>query len=810
MLHLVAAGRVRARRDGRPADDHRGGRRRRWSWDAPEPGFVLRDRAARARRRARSRRARAAGRITSACGTTSCVHGTSAVTAKDLDVYRRCPPEVIAAGTVGSTRQVPQRNLEVPLRLLCAMTVFVLLVAAGNVANLLASAGARRGHEMAVSLALGARRWDLLRPRLVEALALALMSGAAALLLAAWTGDLVPSLLGMGEELAGVNTRPDVRVVVFTAGMSVLTGLLIWLASALLVTRRAALPSLVAGRADATGRRPGAALRRGLVIVQVSLSLALVCTAALFGRSLANVLAVDPGFDAEHVVGFTVNPGAAGYDGDRLEHYLRTLVDQSRALPGVSRVALSSVMPLSGGLSSTEVTGPRQQAGRGDTQYADVMVVSPDFFATIGLGLASGRTFDDRDVKSAPRVVIVNESAARLLVDGSEVVGQMIGYPGAPASLRDRRRCARRTQPAQGAGLAHALPAAGADEWRRYRERAPAGRASRDGDGRRGEGDGQAAGFERGRIDLRRPGHARARRAHARADAGGAVAGVRGARGPAGGDGPRRPRERQRHAPHARDRRPAGARSVARVGAAARAARSGGPDRRRNGRRPRALPVGEPRPAIDAVRDLARRPCHDRPGDCRTCRRRRPRRPASRPSGGARRSGGDVAVRMSRGRSSLRPPPAGFGWASQPPHFLTRRTSSVDSPVTGIVMLAWATTTLPEKPDLLSDLTRKPCLIAKYQVVVAGRRPVERQRRSTLLQVALQGPLGVGLDPRALDPVDGLEAIQRVDVIQADEDVPFARLLGDRVLARPRVALLDRAVRQVGEERLEPAGEVAR
>jgi ABC-type antimicrobial peptide transport system permease subunit len=130
----------------------------------------------------------------------------------------------------------PQRNLKVPLQLLCAMTVFVLLVAAGNVANLLASAGARRGHEMAVSLALGARRWDLLRPRLVEALALALMSGAAALLLAAWTGDLVPSLLGMGEELAGVNTRPDVRVVVFTAGMSVLTGLLIWLASALLVT----------------------------------------------------------------------------------------------------------------------------------------------------------------------------------------------------------------------------------------------------------------------------------------------------------------------------------------------------------------------------------------------------------------------------------------------------------------------------------------------------------------------------------------------------------------------------------------------
>ena len=101
--------------------------------------------------------------------------------------------------------------------------------------NLLAAAGARRGREMAVSLALGARRWDLLRPRLLEALALALLSGGAGLLLATWTGDLMPWLLGVNEELAGINTQPDGRVVVFIMGMSLVTGLLIWMASALLV-----------------------------------------------------------------------------------------------------------------------------------------------------------------------------------------------------------------------------------------------------------------------------------------------------------------------------------------------------------------------------------------------------------------------------------------------------------------------------------------------------------------------------------------------------------------------------------------------
>ena len=352
---------------------------------------------------------------------------------KGMDVYREELPQVIAAGTVGSTQSGTAPSFEVPLRLLCAMTAFVLLVAAGNVANLLAATGARRRHEMAVSLALGARRWDLLRPRLIESLVLAFASGAVALLLATWTGDLVPSLLGVREDLAGVDTRPDVRVVVFTAAMSLATGLLVWLASALLVTRRAALPSLEPGRADATGRRPGTAMRRVLVVVQVSLSLALVCTAALLGRSLANVLSVDPGFDAEHVVGFTVNPGAVGYGGDRLEQYERVLAERARALPGVSRVAVSSSIPLSGGSCCTEVSGPRQ-AGHEGTQYADFFMVSPDFFATIGLDLVSGRPFDDRDLKEAPKVAILNEAAARMLVDGPDAVGQLIG--GTPASWR--------------------------------------------------------------------------------------------------------------------------------------------------------------------------------------------------------------------------------------------------------------------------------------------------------------------------------------------------------------------------------------
>jgi len=356
------------------------------------------------------------------------------LTKKALANYAAHPPELVPAGTVGSAQAGASRSLELPLRLLLGMTVFVLLVAAGNVANLLAARGALRRHELAVSLALGARRWDLLRPRLVECVALALLSGCAALVLAAWTGNLVPVLLGLGNDLAGVNTRPDARVVVFTIAMSMAVGLGIWLASALAVTRRRTLPLLFT--ASTTGRGSGPGLRHLLVIVQVSLSLALVCSSALLGRSLWNVLSTDPGFDADRVVGFSVNPGAVGYEGERLARYTETLADQARALPGVSRVALSSALPLTGGGGMSQVEGPRQRAATAEGPFVEIVDVSADYFATIGLPLVAGRAFDARDGQAAPRVAIVNEALARLLVAQPAVIGERIGFAGGPLDVQ--------------------------------------------------------------------------------------------------------------------------------------------------------------------------------------------------------------------------------------------------------------------------------------------------------------------------------------------------------------------------------------
>jgi predicted permease len=349
------------------------------------------------------------------------------LTPRDNQVYINNPPLLVPAGTVGSAQVGAPQSLEVPLRLLLGMTVFVLLIAAGNVANLLAARGALRRHDLAVCFALGACRWDVLRPRLVECVFLSALSGGAGLLFAAWMGDLVPTLLGVGNDLVGVDTKLDGRVVTFTTAVSLATGLVIWLASALAMTRRNALPSLARAASLQRGGRSAPGLHRLLVVVQLALSVALICASALLSRSLWNVLSTNPGFDAGQVMAFTVNPGTVGYRGDRLTRYSQALAEQAKALPGVSKVALTTTLPLSGGNSRFAVAGPRQQSGLAEAPYVNVVDVSPDFFATLGLPIIAGRPFDDRDGKAAAHTVIVNETLARLILTRPTAIGQMIG-----------------------------------------------------------------------------------------------------------------------------------------------------------------------------------------------------------------------------------------------------------------------------------------------------------------------------------------------------------------------------------------------
>jgi predicted permease len=344
--------------------------------------------------------------------------------------------ELLPGGTVGSQSTFTSRNLEKPLRLLLGMTVFVLLIAAGNVANLLVARGAARSHEVAIRFALGAGRWPLLRQRLVESLLLVIASGATALILALWTGDLVPTLLGLDTELAGINTEPDARVVVFTLAVSLASGFLVWLASAFLVTRRATVARLLAVRRSHGTAHSGLGLRRGLVVVQVALSLALVCSSLFLGRSLLNLLTIDPGFETRNLVAFTVNPGDAGYDRPRASRYVNQLLDGVRSLPGVTHASRTSTVPLAGASSQTWLFGARQADGQAKAPLVSVADVGPDYFATLGLPIVAGRPFDARDVKGAPLVAMVNETLARTLVGAGDPIGQMVGFEGQPRAIQ--------------------------------------------------------------------------------------------------------------------------------------------------------------------------------------------------------------------------------------------------------------------------------------------------------------------------------------------------------------------------------------
>jgi len=359
------------------------------------------------------------------------VAGGARLTQADSEYYATHSAQLVPGGTVGSEGSATTRNLETPLRLLLAMAAFVLAIAAGNVANLLAARGALRANEAAIRFVLGASRWQVLRPRLIESLMLACGAGAMGLLFSAWAGGLAPTLLDLGADLSGVDTVPDVRVVVFTVAVSLATGLLVWLASAFGVARRISAPSLLTTRMGPGGRPAALGVRRGLVVAQVALSFTLLCTSALLGRSLLNVLTMDPGFQAERVVALTLNPQSVGYQGERLQRYAESVLERARALPGVVSATHASSMPLAGGFSGTWVNGPRQAASGEKAALVDVVHVGPDYFSTIGLPLVAGRALDGRDVLGAPLVAVVNEALARAVAGGgADPLGQTIGFEG--------------------------------------------------------------------------------------------------------------------------------------------------------------------------------------------------------------------------------------------------------------------------------------------------------------------------------------------------------------------------------------------
>ena len=292
------------------------------------------------------------------------------------------------------------------------VVTILLLIVCANVANLLLSRGTVRARELAVRLSMGAPRRRLIRQLLTESLLLSGVGGLLGVGVAYWGKALLPF---------GQNASIDARVIAFVAGVSVLTGLLFGVVPAIRATAVDLAGAMKESSRSVTGGRTW--LSKGLLVLQVAMSLVLLIGAGLFLRTLDNLRSVDVGFNANNLLMFRVNPLANRYENERIGPLRTRTQDALAALPGVQAVAFTRMTLLSGGQSITGMFLP------GKTQPHDiqVMLVSPAFFATLDIPILTGRGFTEHDLKTPDDVALINETAARQFFSGVNPIGQRFG-----------------------------------------------------------------------------------------------------------------------------------------------------------------------------------------------------------------------------------------------------------------------------------------------------------------------------------------------------------------------------------------------
>lgn len=326
------------------------------------------------------------------------------------------------------SRVLPQARMPLMIfaALLLSVVGLVLLIACANIANLLLARAAARRREIAVRLALGAGRWRLIRQLLTESILLALLGGAAGLMLAVWGADLLMAFKPPVPIPLEINLPVDWRVIGFLSGLSLLTGVVFGLAPALAASR----PEVVSALKDdsnASGSR--GRLRGALVIVQVAVSALLLICAGLFLRSLQNASSIDPGFDADNLLAMSMDLQLQGYDEARGQQFSTQLLERVRALPGVVAASLTDTLPLGfGGRSGITIEGYNTQ--QGEDMEVHNSTVAPGYFETLRIAMQQGRTFDAQDQANAPGAVIVNESFARRYWPGQNALGKRIQMGG--------------------------------------------------------------------------------------------------------------------------------------------------------------------------------------------------------------------------------------------------------------------------------------------------------------------------------------------------------------------------------------------
>jgi predicted permease len=354
---------------------------------------------------------------------------------RDATLPERWPPEYLKDYLKDAWTVVPQGSgasnirsrFREPLFTLMATVGFVLLIACANIANLsLARATARR-HEMSLRRALGASRLRLARALLVESLLLSGAGAALGLLFARWASELLVSQLSTFRDSVVLDLRLDWRVLIFTAAVAVGTALLFGLVPALRASGAEpaeALTELGRGGASLTRR-----LGNPLIVAQVALSVMLLVGAGLFVRTFMSLASLDLGFDRDPLLIVMMDAQQSTVPSSGRHQLSVRVRDAVATLPGVERVAVSMLTPLSNMMWNDAVEVEGQPALKGRERMAYFNAITPGWFATYGTPLVAGRDFDSRDRNGATPVAIVNQAFAHKFAPGVNPIGKVIRLP---------------------------------------------------------------------------------------------------------------------------------------------------------------------------------------------------------------------------------------------------------------------------------------------------------------------------------------------------------------------------------------------
>ena len=331
------------------------------------------------------------------------------------------PPRMVL--TPATALSALRQQFSRPLAVLLAMVALVLLTACANTANLLLARAAARRPEFTMRLALGAGRSRLVRQLFVESLVLAALGGACGLLLGRWATQLLVVFMSRGRTPIVLDLNPNVRILAFTAITAAITGILFGLAPAWRITRIDLTPALKGVRGSIT-RAFGP--RRLLSAAQLALSLLLLVGAGLFVRTVQNLSGEDAAHQRQHVLIVRVEPRGSDQrnvpgTSERLDRVYRELIRRTQQIPNVHLASMANGIPT----APTSSAGAPIKVSSGEQVRVPLLMVYPDYFATIGMPFAGGRDFNQADLsEGAPAVCIVNQSFVRQVFGGGDALGK--------------------------------------------------------------------------------------------------------------------------------------------------------------------------------------------------------------------------------------------------------------------------------------------------------------------------------------------------------------------------------------------------